>query len=208
MITLILKNRYLWGEIVKKVIEKIKDILYDTFDYVIMLGIIVAVVAIIGWRLDVLFASDAGDIPRTEIHTAVGSGSESSNNEEPGEDTEKPDEENPGQEVAEGSDTEEEPQDVETPVEAEEPVVVPPVVEEPIETPPAQPTGEMVRIEIPAGSYPGKIGSILVEAGVIDNSKNFIAKAVELGKETRLKSGSYKIPKGSSYEDVIAILSK
>lgn len=185
----------------KKLIEKIKDILYDTFDYVIMLGIVVAVVAIIGWRLDVLFASDAKDIPGSEIHTVVDSGN---SEEDPLGNPENPDEEeNQGEEVVEV----EEPDDSQEVEETEAPIV-PPLVEEPIETPVGQPSGEIVKIEIPAGSYPGKIGSILVDAGVIDNSKNFIAKAVELGKETKLKSGTYNIAKGSSYEDVIAILSK
>ena len=63
-----------------KITEKFKDILYDTFDYFVMIGIVLAVVAIIGWRLDVLFASDTKDIPATEIHTAVES--ESSTKEE------------------------------------------------------------------------------------------------------------------------------
>ncbi len=173
----------------KKIIEKIKDILYDTFDYVVMIGIVVAVVAVIGWRLDVLFASDIKDIPATEIHTAVGSGSstkEESEKEKNGEDVEKVD--NPDGEAAEVEDKE--------------------TVEEPNDSQPLKPTGEMIKVEIPEGSHPDKIGSILVDAGVIDNSKNFIAKAIELDKETKLKSGKFNIPKSTTYEEVIAILSK
>ncbi|TJX14198.1 endolytic transglycosylase MltG [Tissierella creatinini] len=173
----------------KKIIEKIKDILYDTFDYVVMLGIVVAVVAVIGWRLDVLFASDVKDIPATEIHTAVGSGSstgEESEEEKNGEDGEKVD--NPDGKAAEVKGTE--------------------TLEEPNDSQPAKPMGEMIKVEIPEGSHPGKIGSILVDAGVIDDSKNFISRAIELGKETKLKSGKFDIPKGSNYEEVIAILSK
>ncbi len=167
----------------KKVIEKIKDILYDTFDYLVMIGIIVAVVVIIGWRLDVLFASDVKVIPGTEIHTVEESGNKSEEGAK--EDTDK----------EEADETLEEPEDL------------PPLAEEP-PTKPTQASGEMVNINIPAGSYPGKIGTILLDAGLIDSSKNFIAKAVELGLETKLKSGTYSIPKGSSYEQVITILTK
>lgn len=36
-------------------LEKIKDILYDFSDYLIIAGIILSIVLIIGWRLDILF---------------------------------------------------------------------------------------------------------------------------------------------------------
>lgn len=36
-------------------LEKIKDILYDFSDYLIIGGIILSIVVIIGWRLDILF---------------------------------------------------------------------------------------------------------------------------------------------------------
>lgn len=39
--------------------EKLKDILYDSIDYIIMLTIIIGVVFLIGWRLDGLFAKDS-----------------------------------------------------------------------------------------------------------------------------------------------------
>ncbi len=190
------------GELMNKIYEKIKDILYDTFDYVVMIGIIFVVVAIIGWRLDVLFANDIKDIPATEIHTAVEPEKPNENSEEEA----KEDEElNAEVSTVEESETEEEPTE-----KPETPIVKPPVEEDPIETPatPPKPTGVLVKIEIPSGSYPGRIGAILVDAGVIDNSKDFIAKAVEQGKEGKLKAGTFSIPKGSSYEDVIAILSK
>ena len=47
----------------KNFLEGIKDMLYDSIDYIIMIGIIGIVVLVIGWRLDLLFAKDALDVP-------------------------------------------------------------------------------------------------------------------------------------------------
>ena len=46
----------------QKFLDAIKDFLYDSVDYIIMIGIIGLVIFIIGWRLDLLFAKDAEDI--------------------------------------------------------------------------------------------------------------------------------------------------
>lgn len=184
-----------------KIIEKIKDILYDGFDYVVMLGIVVAVVAVIGWRLDILFASDAKDIPGTTIHTAVDTPKDNEGK--------TPQEPTPSETPEDPAEQPSEEQPVETPVEI--PEEVPPVVEEPPANQPqtpAEPSGVKVKIEIPAGSLPGKIGAILQEAGVINSSRDFLAKAVELKLDTKLKAGTYSIVKGSSYEEILKILSK
>lgn len=44
-----------------KLWEKIKDFLYDSVDYIIMLTIIIAAVAIISWRLDLLFVNNGAN---------------------------------------------------------------------------------------------------------------------------------------------------
>lgn len=51
----------------KRFFDWLKDFVYDSTDYIIMLLIIVSVVFVIGWRLDVLFADDAIDIPSKNI---------------------------------------------------------------------------------------------------------------------------------------------
>lgn len=51
----------------KKFLDWLKDFVYDSIDYIIMFVIIVSVVVVIGWRLDVLFANDAIDIPNKNI---------------------------------------------------------------------------------------------------------------------------------------------
>ncbi|MBU5437384.1 endolytic transglycosylase MltG [Tissierella sp. MSJ-40] len=74
----------------KKFLEGLKDLLYDSVDYIIMFGIIIGVVFVIGWRLDVLFAKDALDMPSKEgiiveenkNNTNKNEGTKDTNNEE------------------------------------------------------------------------------------------------------------------------------
>jgi hypothetical protein len=162
----------------KKILEKIQDILYDSLDYVIMLVIVLVVVAVIGWRLDVLFAKDVASGNKVIVEGVHNKVDDEPNDDE---DTEVP----------------EEPEEPETPVE-EPPVDVAPVV----------PTGGNIKVTIPAGSLPGKIGSILADNGVINSSRDFIAKAVELRLDTKLKSGTFEIPQGSTHEEILKIITK
>lgn len=46
----------------RKFFEKLNDFLYDSVDYLVILGIIGLVVFIIGWRLDLLFADNIKDL--------------------------------------------------------------------------------------------------------------------------------------------------
>lgn len=163
----------------KKILEKIKDILYDSFDYVVMLAIVIVVVAIIGWRLDVLFTKD------------VDTGSKGIKVEDVHNDDNKPGEE-------------EDDDDPKAPEVDQTGTEVPPVVE----APPVVAAGQKVKVSIPAGSLPGKIGSILADSGVINSSKDFIAKAVSLKLDTKLKSGTFYIPQGSTHEEILNIITK
>lgn len=172
-----------------KITEKIKDILYDSFDYVVMLAIVGIVVAIIGWRLDILFAKDVEEAGGKNEVVVIGPEKEIHNNEE-----EPIENEDENEDVDENVDENNNEDEVETPI------------GEPVETPAT--SGEIKKVTIPAGSLPGKIGSILAENGLIENSKDFIAKAVELKLDTKLKSGTFSIPVGSSYEEILNIITK
>ena len=165
-----------------KIIEKIKDIVYDSFDYIVMFCIVVLVVSIIGWRLDVLFAKEV-DKDTVENPVVI--------------DVDRPrqDDEDNEQKPTEGSG--EEPSENPNEQPGEPPVLQTPTTER-----------EIVKITIPAGSLPGKIGLILQENGLIDSSKSFIAKAVEMKLDTRLKSGTFDIAKGRSYEEILKMISK
>ncbi len=67
---------------------------------------------------------------------------------------------------------------------------------------------EIIHVEIPSGAVSTTIGNILAEKGLVPDSKSFVDKATELGKETKLKSGSFDIPSNLSIEGVIEIITK
>lgn len=160
----------------KDFLDKIKDILYDGTEYILMIAIIAVVAFIINWRLDGLFAMDV----------------ESSDNEIIVDNESVVDEyneylENIEDEAPEEEKTEDNEKDNEK--DAEE-------------------KGIIVNVTIPSGSLPNEIANILVSSGLIESKSKFIDKIVEMGVETKLKSGTFKIPKGSSIEEIVNIISK
>lgn len=166
----------------KKIFECIKDILYDSIDYIIIIGIIGIVVFVISWRLDLLFAKDKLDIlPKDKIVVNDNIDNKTDpiiNNQE-----EKPDD----NEAVEN-----------TPEEPEETKVT---VEE-------SGNGKIVKITIPAGSLPSKIGSILESNNLVSSKADFVQKAQELKLDTKLKFGEYEIKSGSSLEEILKIITK
>ena len=157
-----------------KPIDKLKDILYDSIDYIIMLGIVVVVILVIGWRLDILFTdSDVAEIPTNEVSEPVTNEQE----QKPDDVSGTPSNESP------------EPESTETPSNANT-------------------ESEKVEVTIPDGSLPNEIGKILQESGVIESSKDFVNKAVELGLDTKLRSGSYSLTTNQSIEEIVLIIAK
>ena len=152
-----------------KSVDKLKDILYDSIDYIIMIGIVVVVILVIGWRLDILFTgSDVAEVPTNEVSEPI------TNEVEP-----KPDD-------TSGNQSNESP-----------------------ETPSNENAGSTeVQVIIPDGSLPNEIGKILQESGVIEDSKEFVNKAVELGLDTKLRSGSYSLNTNQTIEEIVLIISK
>ncbi len=176
----------------KNFIEGIKDILYDSIDYIIMIGIIGIVVFIIGWRLDLLFAKDALDIPSKDNIVIE-------NNEEKQPDSIR---DNPDQAVEESS---EETQDDEPKDNNEDNVIVENSPQDSNDGVVESTEGKIVKITIPPGSLPSKIGSILESNGLVSKTE-FVQKAQELKLDTKLKSGSFEIKTGSSAEDIVKLI--
>lgn len=147
-----------------KPVDKLKDFLYDSIDYIIMVGIVVVVILVVGWRLDILFTgSDVAEVPTNEVSEPIIVG------------------ENPN-----GTD------DINPP-----------------ETPNNDNTmATEVKVTIPDGSLPNEIGEILQESGVIEDSNEFVNKAVELGLDTKLKSGSYSFNTNQTIEEIILVIAK
>jgi len=167
-----------------KFVDKARDVLYDSVDYIFMIVIVLLVVGVIGWRLDVLFAKDALESHPSGQVIVDNTGRVEDEPNQPPDELEV---------IVEGED---EPEDQEEP--AQEPQNQP--------QQPAQPSATIVQVEIPVGSMPGKIGLILEEQGLVTSSREFIAKAVELGLDTKLKSGTYNIQLGLPTEDVVRLL--
>ncbi len=164
--------------------ERLKDILYDSIDYIIMLAIIVGVVFVIGWRLDVLFAKDNLDNePKDQIIV-----------ETPKDPIEEPKEDDI---LEENLDTEGEILDNEE----DKP-------EDNLEKAPKEEEITIVTINIPEGSLPSKIGSILESNGLVSSKNDFVIKAQEMNLDRSLRSGKYEIKKNSSLEEIVKIIAR
>ena len=170
----------------KKFVEGVKDFFYDAIDYILIVFIIIAVIGVIGWRLDILFAkSPINNIKESNnIISDTNNPQDNNNNtneEEPENETideqKKPEnEDNKNNENAQPDST-------------------------PEETP-----EEIINIVIPKGSLATNIAKILFDKGLINDKNQFLIKAQELGLDTKLKSGTFQIKSNSSLETIIKII--
>ena len=164
----------------KSFFEKLKDVLYDCMDYIIMTLIIIGVILIINWRLGGLFARDAiGELPLEIPNNTIQDKSTSNH-------ISKPDngiiEENNIDEGDREEDNrakdDEEYEDI------------------------------VIKLDIPPGSSSTSIAKILFSNDLIEDEDDFINRTVELGMDTKLKFGEFKIPKDSSYDEILNIITK
>ncbi|WP_050008034.1 hypothetical protein [Butyrivibrio sp. WCE2006] len=63
-------------------------------------------------------------------------------------------------------------------------------------------------VDLPSGSESDDCARILREAGVIDDGVGFNKYLISSGQDRRIRSGSKQIPKGSSFEEIAAIITK
>lgn len=180
----------------KKFFEGFKDFLYDSIDYLIVLSILGVVALVIGWRLELLFANDALDIINEDGQVIDSNIDEKDYNEnEDNDSNENRDNDSTdttiGNENQEGIIDEENNTNDENNKDNE-------VVEK----------GKIVKVVIPDGSLPSKIGTILEDMGLISSRGEFVEKSQELNLDTKLKSGNYDIEEGTSLENIIRIIAK
>ncbi|WP_054871178.1 hypothetical protein [Caloranaerobacter sp. TR13] len=182
----------------KNFIEKFKDFLYDIIDHVIIIGVIVIVIGIIGWRLDILFADNLVKAPLISSEDANKNNSsitsinentsidisENNMSENPIDDTEINDSTqndnennqidfNESEKDANLNDTQ---------------------------------NNKIVVIKIPKGSLGPAIAEILLKEGLINSKTEFLNRAKELKLDTKLKAGSFKIESNSSLDKIIKII--
>ncbi len=67
-------------------------------------------------------------------------------------------------------------------------------------------TGELITFTIERGMSSNKVAKLLEEEGLIEDSKDFNKYVVKEGKAGIIRVGSYTLPKGTSYDDIIKII--
>lgn len=157
----------------KKIINAIRDFLYNITDYGLIITVVVVMVLILGWRFDILFSRGIDKEVLEEL-PVMNEPDDNDNNPEPSE-PDNPDD--PGQ------------------------------TDEP-DDPSGNGTGSglIATINIPEGSFPSKIADILLNSNLIDDKDAFLNRSVELGLDTRLRSGTFEIEVGTSLDNIIKIL--
>ena len=175
--------------------KKIKDLIYDYNDIFVAILILAAAAAIILWRVTDIMAYPEYLADKEQAHAA---------------DVDFSDVDLTPTNIDDFNET---PEDVNTGAETE------PGQTEPGQTEPA-PAGEQTdapatpqtdsegnyRVEIPKGSSAGGIARILADQGIISSEDEFLDKVDEMGATMKMKYGSYKIPQGSTLEEIINIL--
>ena len=179
-------------------LEKLKDIFYDKNDIILALIIVVAAGFFITHQVDAIMSYP--ELMTQELQAQqeeeIPSGQETGDGEtgaKPGTDVDNPDD----------------PSGQQTPGEAE----TPPETQTPETQTPSSGGSEFKTavdrtVEIPSGSHSASIASILSNAGVIPSKEAFLDAVTAANAETRLKAGTFKIPAGSTLDDVVRILTK
>lgn len=163
----------------KKIIDAIKDFLYNITDYGLIITVILIMAVILSWRFDILFnrgiekevIEDLPEIIADKDDPIIIDPDDSviidpNDSEEPG----KTD--NPSNETNDNQGG----------------------------------SGLIATVEIPEGSFPSAIGDILITSNLIEDKNEFLNRAVELGLDTRLRSGTFEIEVGTSLDNVIKII--
>lgn len=170
----------------RKIINAIRDFLYNITDYGLIISVVVIMVVILGWRFDILMNKGIEKEVIDDLPIIVGKDEpDPVNPENPNEN-----EENPNSEVEEPSNEQPETPTPTTPTVPEKPVT----------------SGLIATIDIPEGSFPSKIGDILINSNLIDSKEAFLDRSVELGLDTRLRSGKFDIEVGTSLDNIIKII--
>ena len=162
----------------RKIINAIRDFIYNITDYGLILTVVAIMVVILGWRFNILMNKGIEKDIKDNLPPIVSNEPNEPNNPE-----------NPPQEENPPTDPDSE---------------VPPQDPEP--TTPDKPSGLIATINIPEGSFPSKIGDILLASNLIDNKDDFLDRSIELGLDTRMRSGTFDIEVGTSLDNIIKII--
>lgn len=164
----------------KKIINAVRDFLYTITDYGLIITVVIIMVAVLAWRFDILLNKDI----EKEVIASIPYSSETENINTT---TDNP------------TDTEE---NIKEPVN--------PVEETPKDTTdnPTSQSDLIAIIEIPSGTFPSKIGEILLNSNLINDKNDFLNRSVEMGLDTKLQCGTFEISVGTNLDDIIKIIAK
>lgn len=181
----------------KKTGDKFLDLLYICMDYVIILGIAVIVILIVGAKLDILF----NDVPSVQVNADV---NETNQEVVPG---------NTPADVAnvlteENTKDINENKDATTNTQTSDNTNPETSATADTKLQQKEDVNEIVKIVIPQGATTKRTGEILEKSGLVKDAKEFENKAVELKYDRIIKSGTFEIPKNTSMEEILKIISK
>lgn len=192
----------------KKLVEWLKDSIYDASDFLIVAVVLVAVGGVIGWKLPELFTDSPTHIssaqaPKEKTDTEIVTETTDQNQPNTDEDTSVSDETNNGEvdqtnqdETTEQDENSEETANQDNTQVNEQDTVT-------TTEPEVSNTVTEVKISIPAKSLPSDIAGILLSNNLIQSKKDFLNKALELKLDRKLRSGDYIFKSNSTLEDII-----
>ena len=93
-----------------------------------------------------------------------------------------------------------------TPAATPTPTLAPTATPTPTKAPTA--SAGKVTINVKSGMSSENIADLLKNGGLIKDTKAFLKRLGEVGKDDKLKVGSFEIPKGAGYDDIIRILTR
>ncbi|MDF2485638.1 MAG: hypothetical protein K0R46_1806 [Herbinix sp.] len=66
--------------------------------------------------------------------------------------------------------------------------------------------GELVTFQVVAGMSSGKVAALLVDKGLVKDAEDFNKYIVKVGKASIIRVGTYTLPKGASYEEIMIMI--
>jgi len=186
---------------VKAIINWFKDLFYNATDYAIILCVVAVVAVVLFWRFDILFNLKLEKDTLKPNPITISNGKDDDKTNPPSDNTNNPTDGNNTGENNQGNGT-----DNPTPPEGNNTDGN----KDPEQGGNSNPTtdGAEISFNIPAGTFPGKIADILIDKALIEDKQTFLTRCVEMKLDTKLKSGDFKIKKGTSLDDVIKTIAK
>ncbi len=174
----------------KKIINAIRDFIYNITDYGLIIAVVVIMVGVLMWRFDILFSRNIekeaiAKAPDTEAVDKGKTGNTDKDTNKPADVAKTPESNDKATDDKDKGNT-----------------------GTSSNNSTSNKTSVIATIEIPQGSFPAKIGEILVNSNVIEDKNAFLNRSVELGLDTKLQSGKFEIALGTSLDEVIKIIAK